>query len=187
VWSAFNGYCIVLYLYTYIALLVVHTSQKRFQYKRPREKRAVLREQKEALGSPVSKVDCVEGRSWLHHTELVQSRIIPGKLIQTFRMFIDELCHDLVGSLRRALVPMSRRTSAGDEARLHNEPNIPFHLPERVEGAIRSNRCVVCSEKYKQSKRVNPATKDLPKLAKTVYWCKSCKVFLCIASGNEII
>jgi len=34
---------------------------------------------------------------------------------------------------------------------------------------------------------VNPAAKDkdLPKRAKTVYWYKSCKVFLCIASGNE--
>src|SRR6218665_53865 len=40
----------------------------------------------------------------------------------------------------------------GDGARLHNEPNIPLHLPERVEGATLSNRCVVCSEKYKQSK-----------------------------------
>src|SRR6218665_2488374 len=101
-------------------------------------------------------------------------------------MFIDELCHDLVGSHRRALVPMSRRMSAGDEAWMHNEPNIPFHLPERVEGATRSNRCE-CSEKYKQSKRVNPAAKDkdLPKHAKTVYWCKSCKVVLCIASDNE--
>ena len=64
VWSAFNGYCIVLYLYIYIALLAVHTNQKRFQCKIPREKRAVLRERKEALGSPVSKVDQVEGRSW---------------------------------------------------------------------------------------------------------------------------
>ena len=36
--------CIVLYLYIYIALLAVHTNQKRFQCKRPREKRAVLRE-----------------------------------------------------------------------------------------------------------------------------------------------
>jgi len=41
--------CIVLYLYIYIALLAVHTNQKRFQCERPREKRAVLREQKEAL------------------------------------------------------------------------------------------------------------------------------------------
>src|SRR6218665_2025233 len=84
-------------------------------------------------------------------------------------MFIDELCHDLVGSQRRALVPMSRRTSAGDEARLYNDPYIPLHLPERVEEATRSNRCIVCSEKYKQSKRVNPAAKDkdLSKLAKT--------------------
>src|SRR6218665_2580615 len=102
-------------------------------------------------------------------------------------MFIDELCHDLVVSHRRALVPMSIRTSARDEARLHNEPNIPLHLPERVEGATRSNRFVVCSEKYKQSKRVSlaPKDKDMPKRAKTVYWCKSYKVFLCIASGNE--
>src|SRR6218665_2365474 len=57
-------YCIVLYLYIYIALLEVHTNQKRFQCERPREKRAVLRERKEALGSPVNKVDRVEGRSW---------------------------------------------------------------------------------------------------------------------------
>jgi len=55
---------IVLYLYIYIVLLVVHTNQKCFQCKRPREKRAILRERKEALGAPVSKVDRVEGRSW---------------------------------------------------------------------------------------------------------------------------
>ena len=57
-------YCIVLYPYIYVALLAVHTNQRRFQYERPREKRAVLRELKEALGSPVNKVDRVEGRSW---------------------------------------------------------------------------------------------------------------------------
>ena len=56
-------YCIELHLYIYIALLSVHTNQKRFQCKRPREKRAVFRERKEALGSPVNKVDRVEGRS----------------------------------------------------------------------------------------------------------------------------
>ena len=52
--------CIVLYLYIYVALLEVHTNQKRFQCERPRKKRAVLRERKEALGSPVNKVDRVE-------------------------------------------------------------------------------------------------------------------------------
>src|SRR6218665_4033990 len=57
-------YCIVLYLYIYIALLAVHTNQKRFQCERPREKRAVLRVRKEALGSPVNKVDREERRSW---------------------------------------------------------------------------------------------------------------------------
>src|SRR6218665_2388506 len=120
---------------------------------------------------------------------LYKSRIIPGKLIQTFRMFIDELCHDLVGSHRRALVPMSRRTPAGDEAWLHNKPNNLFtyqsEWKEQLEATV--FREVQCSEKYKQSKRVNPAAKDkdLPKRARTVYWCKSCKVILCIASGNE--
>ena len=55
-------YCIVLHLYIYIAPLEVHTNQKRFQCERPGEKRAVLRERKEALGSPVNIVDRVEGR-----------------------------------------------------------------------------------------------------------------------------
>jgi len=54
-------YCIV---YIYIALLEVHTNQKRLECERPREKRAVLRERKEALGSPANKVDRVEGSSW---------------------------------------------------------------------------------------------------------------------------
>src|SRR6218665_3397039 len=55
--------CIVLYLYIYIALLAVPTNQKRFQCERPSEKRAV-RERKEALGSPVNKVDRVKRGSW---------------------------------------------------------------------------------------------------------------------------
>ena len=46
--------CIVLYLHIYIALLAVHTKQKHFQCEWPREKRAVLRERKETLGSPVN-------------------------------------------------------------------------------------------------------------------------------------
>src|SRR6218665_151269 len=64
-------YCIVLYLYICIALLAVHTNQKRFQCERSRKKRAVLRERKEALGSPVNKVDRVEGRSWFQSEELM--------------------------------------------------------------------------------------------------------------------
>ena len=57
------GLCIVLYMYIYIALLTVHTNQKHAQFERPREKRTVLRERKEALGSTVSKMDRVEGGS----------------------------------------------------------------------------------------------------------------------------
>ena len=39
-------YCIVLYLYIYIAVLAVHTNQKRLQCERRGEKTAVLSEQK---------------------------------------------------------------------------------------------------------------------------------------------
>src|SRR6218665_2625530 len=46
--SLADSHCIVLYLYIYIALLAVHTNQKRFQCERPREKKAVLRERKDA-------------------------------------------------------------------------------------------------------------------------------------------
>jgi len=47
IWE-WNPYCTVLYLNIYIAPLEVHTSKKRFQCERPREKRAVLRERKRA-------------------------------------------------------------------------------------------------------------------------------------------
>ena len=51
---------IVLYIYIYIALLTVHANQKRLQCERPRQKRAVLRERKEALGTtPVNKATYV--------------------------------------------------------------------------------------------------------------------------------
>src|SRR6218665_2983330 len=74
---------------------------------------------------------------------------------------------------------MSRRTSAGDEARLYNDPNIPLHLPKQVKGATRSKRYVVCSEKCKQSKRANPAAKnkDLSKSAKLFTGANPVKCF----------
>ena len=44
---------IAFYLYISIALFAAHNNQKRFQCERTREKRAVVIERKEALGSPV--------------------------------------------------------------------------------------------------------------------------------------
>ena len=62
--SQYFGCVFVLYSnYIYIVPLAVHTNQKRFLFERPREKRAVLREWKEALGSPVNKEDRVRGWS----------------------------------------------------------------------------------------------------------------------------
>src|SRR6218665_3536946 len=58
-------HCIVLYLYISIAPIAVHINQKRFQCKRHREKRVVLRERKEVLGSPVNKAYHVEEGSSL--------------------------------------------------------------------------------------------------------------------------
>ena len=87
-------YCIVLYLYIYRALLAVHTNQKRFQCERAREKRAVLRERKEALGSPVNKVDWVEGRSWASMFRAIII-IIDGQILMA-----DEGAHYIDGGLK---------------------------------------------------------------------------------------
>src|SRR6218665_1899592 len=84
-------YCNVLYLYIYIALLAVHTNQKRFQCERPREKRAVLRERKEALGSPVNKVDRVEGRSWFQSEGPMIAKVCI-KLLHIKRCFVLYIC-----------------------------------------------------------------------------------------------
>src|ERR1043165_9058729 len=58
--------CIVLYLSIYIAPLAVHTNQRRSQCERPREKKEVLRQRKEALGPPVNKQERVKEGSWFH-------------------------------------------------------------------------------------------------------------------------
>ena len=71
-------YCTALYLYIYIALLPVYTNQKRFQCEGHREKRAVLRERKETLGSPVNKVNHVEGRSWFHSEGPIITKAVEG-------------------------------------------------------------------------------------------------------------
>src|SRR6218665_1353902 len=58
-------YCVVsycIYLYVCIALLTVHNNQKRFQCKIPREMKVVLRERKEAPGSPVNKEERCQRR-----------------------------------------------------------------------------------------------------------------------------
>ena len=59
-------YCIVLYLSIYIAPLAVHTNQRRSQCERPREKKEVFRQRKEALGPPVNKQERVKGGSRFH-------------------------------------------------------------------------------------------------------------------------
>ena len=56
-------YCIVFNLYAYIALLAVHKNQKRFTLRDTQGK-----EKKDAIGSPVKKVDHIEGGSWFQST-----------------------------------------------------------------------------------------------------------------------
>src|SRR5688572_26766820 len=61
-------YCIVLYISIYITPLAVHTNQRRSQCERPREKKEVLRQPKEAFGQPVNKEERIEGGSWFLDT-----------------------------------------------------------------------------------------------------------------------
>jgi len=111
----------------------------------------------------------------------------PGKRDVTFHAFVSDVCHALVGAFRRAQEPMSRQSSQIDEARLVNAGSVPQHLPERPANATTNNRCVVCSQKYNQARRTSAGAKnsDWPKRTKTVYWCKSCQVFLCIGTGTD--
>src|SRR6218665_1017204 len=85
-------YFIVLYLYIYIALLAVHTNQKRFQCERPREKRAVLIERNEALGSPINKV---EGKLLQFHL-----RWSPGVRMEKLRR-VHRAAARLIGGFRK--------------------------------------------------------------------------------------
>ena len=111
----------------------------------------------------------------------------PGKRLVTFHMFLDQLCHELIGAFRRCSTPTLRRRSKPNEACLINVGNVPQHLVEKPPHATTNNRCVVCTEKYRRAKQMNPGAHDvdLPKRSKTVYWCSSCEVFLCVASGTD--
>ena len=95
----------------------------------------------------------------------------PGQRVHTFRVFIDELCHDLLWAQRRTPTPKSTCKSVLNETRLQNEALLPLPLPERPQGATSNNRCVVCFEKYYKTKRAQPEARDsdLPKRRKTVY------------------
>lgn len=76
----------------------------------------------------------------------------PGKRLKTFHMFVDDVCHELVGSFRRKPRIVSRRVSGTSDTRLLNSSTAPVHLAKRATGASSNNRCVVCNEKYKQAK-----------------------------------
>src|SRR5688572_7511726 len=64
--QSIQNLCLVLYLSIYIAPLAVHTNQRRSQCERPREKKEVFRQRKEALGPPVNKQERVKGGSCFH-------------------------------------------------------------------------------------------------------------------------
>jgi len=110
----------------------------------------------------------------------------PGRRNITFHAFIDKLCHDLIGSYRRTSVTR-RSIDALVDNRLLNSGPTPQHLVERAAKASSNNRCAVCSEKYNRAKRQDPKAReaDLPKRSKTVYRCCTCKVYLCVGTGDD--
>ena len=68
------------------------TNQKRFQCEIPRAKRAVLIERKEALSSPVNKVDCVEGRRWFQSEWPMIRGVHPSEAMMHFPSVSDSPC-----------------------------------------------------------------------------------------------
>jgi len=77
----------------------------------------------------------------------------PGSRPTTFHMFVEQICHELVGTHRTAAVNLPRRRSNADMSRLVNVGTVPTHTPERTENETRNHRCVVCTEKHKVAKR----------------------------------
>lgn len=109
----------------------------------------------------------------------------PRKRTVAFHMFLDRLCHELIGGYRRFSI--GRRISSPNDARLINAGDSVQHLVEHPVHATRNQRCVVCTEKYIKAKKQHPHAKDidLPKRSKTVFWCSSCEVFLCVSAGSN--
>ena len=109
----------------------------------------------------------------------------PRKRTVSFHMFLDRLCHELIGGYCRFSI--GRRISSPNDARLINAGDSVQHLVEHPVHATRNQRCVVCTEKYNKAKKQDPRAKDidLPKRSKTVFWCSSCEVFLCVSAGSN--
>src|SRR6218665_63259 len=55
----------------------------------------------------------------------------------------------------------------------------------RASGRSNSKQQICCVFREVQAVEKSESGGQRQKRAKTVYWCKSCKVFLCIVSGNE--
>src|SRR6218665_765045 len=98
--------CIVLYLYIYIALLAVHTNQKRFQCERAREKRAVLREQKEALCSTVNRPK----EAFVFDIAAIVSHNVKLRLV-SFTVFVVGKCNSSAKLAKTAVCGLKFQTS----------------------------------------------------------------------------
>lgn len=96
-----------------------------------------------------------------------------GKRALTFHRYVEELCMELVGDFRGRLrpLPLGRIIAA---RRMSQNPHLAVREPKS------KHRCVVCLEKYRRARRMNPrATKP----SKSVFRCQFCRVFLCISEG----
>ena len=91
-----------------------------------------------------------------------------GKRVTTFHVFLEQLCHELVGHFRTTTQQGRRRLNADLDICLSD---VGRHEVERAEHATTDNRCTVCSEKYRRAKLAHSklSNTDLPKRSKTVY------------------
>jgi hypothetical protein len=108
-----------------------------------------------------------------------------GKRILTFLEYVEKLCNNLVGEIERHNPGQGVAAAQNNlEKRLEN---VGLHGVERAPHGTGSNGCVVCYEKHRRAKLLNPnaAYKDLPPRRKTVFWCPQCETFLCVGKPNE--
>ena len=69
-----------------------------------------------------------------------------GKRVTTFHVFLEQLCHELVGDFKTITQQGCRRSNADPDIRLHD---VGRHEVERTDHATANNCCTVCSEKYR--------------------------------------
>ena len=122
-----------------------------------------------------------------HNSYIITSYYSPPvqaqKRTRTFKVFLNDLCLEMIGEYRAKVKRRESRVNENDELRLQN---VGIHFPEMPPEATGDNTCVVCRKKYQLYKQQHPRTayKNMPKKVKTKFHCTECRQYLCLKSGS---